>query len=220
MRIHPKVNEYLDKMSQWKPELEQLRRIVLDCGLTEELKWRQPCYTFQSNNILILGVFENYCTISFFKGVLLQDIGQLLVPPGENSQSVKMFKFTKITEILELYSTIKAYIFEVLEVEKAGLKVKFNEIKDQVLADELIQKFKKLPDLKTAFESLTPGRQRGYNLHFTGSKNSSTRISRIEKYIPRILKGIGIQDCICGLSNRMPTCDGSHKALGPDALTY
>lgn len=213
MNVHPKVDEYINKISHWKLEIEQLRRIVLDCGLTEELKWRVPCYTFQGKNVLILGVFKNYCTISFVKGILLQDSDKLLVAPGENSQSVRMFKFSEIKEILELETTIKAYIFEALEVEKAGLKVEFKESNDLILAEELLQLFQNDYHLKSAFEQLTPGRQRAYNLHFTGSKNSATRLTRIEKQVPRILKGIGINDCICGLSKRMPSCDGSHKSL-------
>lgn len=162
---------------------------------------------------MILGINKGFCSIGFFKGVLLRDTNQLLVAPGDNSQSVRMFKFTKIAEILLLESTIKTYIFEALEIEKIGVRVELKQRTDLILALELINEFSNNEQLKTAFQSSTQGRQRAYNLYFTGSKNSSTRILRIEKSIPWILKGFGINDCTCGLSKRIFSCDGSHKFL-------
>lgn len=211
--MNPEVTEYFNKQILWKAEREFLRSLLLDCGLTEELKWKQPCYTFKNKNILILAAFKEYCSVSFFKGVLLADAHHLLVSPGENSQSVKLMKFTSLTEITKLQTTLKAYIFEALELEKLGAKVTLKPNNELTLVEELVEMLAANSQLKNAFESLTPGRQRGYNLFFSGAKQSSTRISRIEKYAKRILDGKGINDCFCGLSKKMPNCDGSHKYL-------
>ena len=211
--MNPKVDAYFSKLKQWQEELEQLRAIILDCGLTEELKWGSPCYTFQDKNIIILGGFKSNCVISFLKGVLLSDTDKLLVAPGENSQSARLIRFTSVKEIVKLKKTIKAYIYEAIEVEKAGLKVDTEKSKTFELPDELIGKFKTQPKLKTAFHALTPGRQRAYVMFFSDSKNSSTREARIDKYTKRILDGKGMNDCVCGLSKKMPGCDGSHKFL-------
>lgn len=212
-RMNSKVDLYINKLKNWREETEQLRRIILDCGLTEEFKWRVPCYTFNNNNVVIIGVFKEYCTLSFFKGVLLKDTNGILVAPGENSQSVRMIKFTAVQEIVKMETIIKPYIYEAIEVERAGLKVEFNEKTELKFSEELITKFDKNPALKNAFEALTPGRQRAYNLYFSAPKQSKTRESRIEKYMQRILDGKGINDCVCGLSKRMPSCDGSHKYI-------
>ena len=193
--------------------MEQLREILLDCQLTEALKWRVPCYTFQNNNIALLGGFKEYCTLSFFKGVLLADTNNILVSPGENSQSVRLIKFTDTKEIMELKPVLKAYIHEAIEVEKAGLKVDFKQKNQLDLVIELQHAMGKDPALKTAFEALTPGRQRAYNLYFSAPKQAKTRTSRIEKYVPKILEGKGFNDCTCGLSKRLPQCDGSHKYI-------
>ncbi len=209
--MNSQVDEYLDRLQKWSEELEALRFIVLECMLTETIKWGVPCYTHQDANMLILGSFKEYCCISFFKGVLMSDPHGILTSPGENSQSVKMVKFTNFQEIIKLKSILKEYIFEAIEVENMGFKVVTKKLSDLVFAEELILVLSQDAVFKTAFEALTPGRQRAYNLFFTAAKQPSTRISRIEKYRQQILDGKGINDCTCGLSKRMPTCDGSHK---------
>ena len=211
--MNPKVDDFISNSTKWQPEIKQLRKLLLDCGLTEEFKWRMPCYCFQGNNIVLVGSFKEYCTLSFFKGILLQDSSSLLSKPGENSQSMRFFKFTNVQQIIEQQSIIKAYIHEAIEIEKAGLKVIFKSNKVLELVEELQIALDKNPALKTAFNALTPGRQRAYNLYFSEAKQSKTRETRIEKYIPRILNGKGINDCICGLSKKMPSCDGSHKYI-------
>ena len=211
--MNHKVDEFINNLSHWQEEISKLRMILLDCQLNEELKWRQPCYTFNTNNIALIGNFKEYCTISFFKGVLLSDEEGILVSPGENSQTVKMIKVKSLKEIEQLETVIKSYIFEAIEVEKAGLKVQFTKSTNLDFPEELLDKFSKDEAFRIAFEGLTPGRQRAYNIHFSGAKQSQTRIDRIEKLTDRILKGIGINDCTCGLSKRKPNCDGSHKIL-------
>lgn len=211
--MNPKVDQYIAKAKKWQKEMELLRSLMLDCGLTEELKWRVPCYTYQNKNILLIGAFKNYCTLSFFKGVLLNDAENILESPGENSQSVKMMKFTNFKDITPHQARIKAYIFEAIEVEKAGLKVDLKQSTNLIFPEELISMLDQNTALKAAFESLTPGRQRGYNLHFSAPKQSQTRISRIENCMERILSGKGINDCICGHTKRPPSCDGSHKYI-------
>lgn len=211
--MNSKVDAYLLNTKKWQKELTYLRSILINCGLTEELKWKQPCYSINSKNIGLIAQFKDYCVVSFFKGVLLNDADKLLVSPGENSQTVKYLKFTNLQEIIDLESTIKAYVFEAIEVEKAGLKATFSKSKNLEYPEELEQIFKDNNSLKTAFESLTPGRQRGYIIHFTQAKQSQTRVTRIEKCTPKILAGKGFNDCTCGHSKRMPTCDGSHKYL-------
>lgn len=211
--MNPKVDDFINNATKWQPEIKQLRLLLLDCGLTEEFKWRNPCYTFQGNNVVIIGSFKEYCTLSFFKGTLLQDSNGILSKPGENSQAVRFFKFTNVEQIIEQQSIIKAYIYEATEIEKAGLKVIFKSNTELELVAELQIALDKNPALKTAFQTLTPGRQRAYNLYFSEAKQSKTRETRIEKYTQRILNGKGINDCICGLSKKMPNCDGSHKYI-------
>lgn len=211
--MNPEVDIFLEEANQWQDELTQLRMIILDCGLTEELKWGHPCYTHNKKNVILLGGFKDFCTINFIKGVLLTDSENLLVQQGENSQSARAIKFTDVNQIIELEPTIKAYIFEAIEVEKAGLKVPYKKVKDFDIPDELTDKLEKDAAFKNAFNSLTPGRQKAYILHFSSAKQAKTRVDRIEKYTSRILKGKGINDCVCGLSKRMPNCDGSHKQL-------
>lgn len=205
--MDPKVDQYLRegcgrcplggtpqcKVHNWEEELKTLRAIVLDCGLTETLKWGAPCYTFQQSNILIVSAFKDYCALSFFKGALLHDAPNLLEKPGENTQAARLIRFTNIREIIELESTLKAYIFEAVEIEKAGLSVNFKK-KPEPIPAELHQKMAEDPALKKAFESLTPGRQRGYILHFSAPKQSKTRESRIEKCRDKILAGKGLND--------------------------
>jgi uncharacterized protein YdeI (YjbR/CyaY-like superfamily) len=211
--MNPKVDDFISNATKWQTEIIQLRTLLLDCGLTEEFKWRNPCYTFQGNNIVLIGSFKEYCTLSFFKGILLQDSRGLLSKPGENSQSMRFFKFINLEEIIEQQSIIKAYIYEAIEIEKAGLKVIFKSNTELELVEELQIALDKNPALKTAFNALTPGRQRAYNLYFSEAKQSKTRETRIEKYTQRILNGKGINDCTCGLSKKMPNCDGSHKYI-------
>ncbi|WP_206363202.1 YdeI/OmpD-associated family protein [Sinomicrobium pectinilyticum] len=181
------------KVHKWTEELEQLRSIVLDCGLTEERKWGVPCYTFQKNNVVIIGAFKDYCALSFFKGALLNDAGGILRKPGKNTQSGRIIPFTERKEIAAMETLLKTYIHEAIEVEKAGLKMDFKKNPEPV-PEELQDKFEEIPVLKTAFEALTPGRQRGYILHFSGARQSATRKSRIEKCIPKILSGKGLHD--------------------------
>lgn len=211
--MNPQVETYLNQVEQWQDELQQLRSIILDCGLTEEYKWRAPVYTLNGKNIIIIGGFKEYCVLSFLKGVLLSDTENLLVKAGENSQATRVIRFTNLKDIVNNEAILKAYIFEAIEVEKAGLKVPLTASKNVVYCDELQHKINTDNNFKKAFEALTPGRKRAYNMHFSGAKQSNTRINRIEKYAQRILDGFGINDCVCGLSKRMPNCDGSHKQL-------
>ena len=211
--MNSKVDHFIRNAKQWQPEMELLRQLLLDCGLTEEFKWRTPCYCFKGNNVVLIASFKAFCALSFLKGSLLQDTNGMLVQPGENSQAVRFFKFTNVSEIKELKPILKNYIYEAIEVEKAGLKVAFKSNTEIELVEELKAILDENLALKTAFESLTPGRQRAYNLFFEAAKQSKTRVTRIEKYIPRILDGKGINDCVCGLSKKMPSCDGSHKFI-------
>lgn len=211
--MNSKIDTYLSKAKKWQEELEQLRKIVLSCQLTEELKWKQPCYMFQKSNIVIISGFKEYCAISFFKGALLNDTNSILKKPGENTQAARIIRFTSIEEIREMETIIKTYIYEAIEVEKAGLKVDFKESKTLDFPAELQQKLNEIPYFKTAFESLTPGKQRAYNLYFSSPKQSKTRLTRIEKYTQKILDGKGFYDCTCGLTKKPPNCDGSHKHL-------
>ena len=209
----PEVDEYINTAQAWQQEIKRLRKLVLDCGLTEEWKWNQPCYTYQGKNILIISGFKNYCALNFFKGALLQDPEHLLVKAGPNQQSARQIRFINLNQIDKLKTSLKRYILDAIDVEKAGLKINFKKASDYVFPEELNEKFSEIPTLKRAFESLTPGRQKAYLLHFSGAKHAKTREARVIKYIPRILDGKGINDCVCGYSKRMPNCDGSHKFI-------
>lgn len=211
--MNPKVDDFIKNVKNWQDEFEKLRAIILDCQLQEELKWRQPCYTFQGENIAILGGFKEYCSLMFFKGLLLKDTDKLLVAPGANTQSGRQIRFANIQEIIENEAIIKAYLFEAIEVEKSGLKVELKKASEYQVPDELQIELDKNSKLKSAFEALTPGRQKGYLLYFSGAKQSKTRQSRIENYKQRILDGKGFHDCVCGMSKKMPSCDGSHKYI-------
>jgi len=208
--MNPTADKYFLDAPKWQEELKQLRKIALSTQLTEMIKWGVPCYVFEESNIVLLGSFKAFCSVSFFKGSLMQDPNGILSKPGENSQSVRMLKFTHLDQIRELEPVIKAYIFEAIEIEKAGLKITTSAAAIEI-PEELEQQFKKTPAFKKAFYQLTPGKQRAYLIHFTGAKQSATRTSRIEKFIPQILCGKGFYDCTCGLSKKMPICDGSHK---------
>ncbi|MEX0662377.1 MAG: YdeI family protein [Balneolaceae bacterium] len=192
--MNPKVDWFFNKADKWKEEYEALRKICLDCGLTEELKWGCPCYTFQGNNIVLIHGFKEYCALLFHKGALLKDTHDILVQQTENVQSARQIRFTGLQEIVEKKHIIKSHIIEAIEVEKAGLEVEFKKTKEFDVPDEFQQKLDENPALKNAFEALTPGRQRGYLLHFSGAKQSKTRTRRVEKYIPKILDGKGLQD--------------------------
>lgn len=182
------------KVNKWRGELEMLREIILDCGLKEELKWGVPVYTFEKNNILLIGAFKEYCVISFFKGALLKDAGGILIKPGENTQAGRVIRFTAVREIIELEPVLKAYIHEAVEVEKAGLKVEFKKTSEFTIPEEFQNKLDENPALKTAFDALTPGRRRGYLLYFSAPKQSKTRESRVERQMPQILIGKGLND--------------------------
>jgi uncharacterized protein YdeI (YjbR/CyaY-like superfamily) len=191
---NPKVDFYFIKATKWKKEMEKLRTIILSTGLTEELKWGCACYTYQSKNIVLIHGFKEYCALLFFKGALLNDSEGILVRQTENVQSSRQVRFTDISEISKLQQVLKAYVFEAIEVEKAGLTVDFSKSKELVYPQEFMEKMDKQPSLKNAFESLTPGRQRAYNLYFSAPKQSKTRTSRVEKYVKQILNGKGLND--------------------------
>jgi uncharacterized protein YdeI (YjbR/CyaY-like superfamily) len=191
---NPQVDGFIRKSKQWQEELQQLRTILLNTSLVEEVKWRQPCYTFQGSNIVVMGRFKESCLLNFVKGALLKNGKGILVKPGENSQSSRVIRFTSVQQIAKLKPIVKACIDEAIAAEKAGLKVKFKKVAEFKIPVELQNKFDELPALKTAFAALTPGRQRGYLLHFSGAKQSKTRESRVEKYVQRILKGQGLDD--------------------------
>jgi uncharacterized protein YdeI (YjbR/CyaY-like superfamily) len=212
--MNPKVDAFLLNVKKWREELTILRSIVLDSGLSEELKWGVPCYVHEKANVIIIGGFKDYFALMFFKGALMEDPQDLLRKPGENTQSGRQIRLTSIEEMLDLEEVLKAYIQNAIAVEKAGLKVVEKKTEEYPVPPELEESFAANSDLQHAFYGLTPGRQRAYLLHFAEAKQSATRKARIEKYTPRILKGKGILDCWCGLSKRMPTCDGSHKQLG------
>jgi uncharacterized protein YdeI (YjbR/CyaY-like superfamily) len=190
--MNRKVDGYL-KRSKWQEELEKLRKISLACGLTEELKWGKPCYTFQNSNIVILQGFKEFCALLFAKGALLNDPNGLLEKPGESTQAARRIPFTNVREIVEIEPVLKAYIHEAMAAEKAGLEVEFKK-NPEPIPEELQNKLDENPALKTAFRALTPGRQRGYILYFSAAKQSKTRASRVEKWIPQILQGKGLDD--------------------------
>ncbi|MEX1033838.1 MAG: DUF1801 domain-containing protein [Cellvibrionaceae bacterium] len=190
---NPKVNALLSK-PQWHEERKKLRAILLECQMTEEVKWGKLCYTFQESSVVMIYGMKEYCALGFFKGALLNDPKGILVKPGAHSQAMRQIRFTSLQQITAMEARVKAYIHEAIEVEKAGLKVDFKEKRELKFPEELQHKFNGDPALKKAFEALTPGRQRGYILHFSDAKQSKTRISRMEKCIPRILDGKGLND--------------------------
>jgi uncharacterized protein YdeI (YjbR/CyaY-like superfamily) len=192
--MNPKVDEYLRKVQKWKEEFEKLRMILLDCQLSEDLKWSVPCYTFQKRNIVLIHGFKEYCALLFFKGALLQDAHGILIRQTENVQAGRQIRFTGVRQIVEMKTFLKAYIHEAIEVEKAGLKVNFKKNTELIIPEEFQNKLDEIPALKTAFDALTPGRQRAYNLHFSEPKQSKTRESRVEKCIQQILNGKGLND--------------------------
>jgi uncharacterized protein YdeI (YjbR/CyaY-like superfamily) len=192
--MNPKVDFYFNKEKRWQQEIEQLRTIVLDCQLTEELKWGCPCYMFEKSNIVLIHVFKEYCALLFFKGALLKDPNGILVQQTKNVQAARQIRFTNVREIVEMKAIIEAYIYEAVEVEEAGLKVDFKEKAALVFPEEFQRKLDENRALKTAFNALTPGRQRAYNLYFSAAKQAKTREARVEKCIPQILDGKGLED--------------------------
>ena len=190
----PAVDAFLANAKKWQQEMSALRAIILDSELTEELKWGKPCYTFQQRNVLIIHGFKDYCAVLFCKGALLKDPKGVLVQQTDNVQAARQIRFTQLREVTELNSVLKAYLMEAIEVEKAGLEVTYKSTAEFIVPEELREKFSQAPDLKKAFEALTPGRQRGYLLHFSAAKQSKTRTARIEKCMPQILSGKGLDD--------------------------
>ena len=192
--MNPKADFYFNKATKWQAEIEKLRVIALDCGLTEELKWGCPCYTLQKSNIVLIHVFKEYCAFLFFQGVQMSDPKGILIQQTENVQVARQIRFTSLKEIVKLEPVLKAYINEAIELDKAGVKVVLKKTAEYAVPVEFQQKLDELPALKTAFEALTPGRQRGYLYHFSQPKLSKTREARVEKYIPHILDGKGVED--------------------------
>jgi len=192
--MNPKVDFFFEEDSKWQKEYKQLRKIILDCGLTEELKWGQACYMYNDANVVLIHGFKEYCALLFFKGALLNDPDGILVIQSENVQSSRQIRFTSAKQVTEQKNSIKAYVYEAIEVEKAGLKVKLKKTSEFAMPDEFKEALAKNKDLKAAFEKLTPGRQRGYLLFFGSAKQAKTREARIEKYTPAILEGKGLDD--------------------------
>jgi uncharacterized protein YdeI (YjbR/CyaY-like superfamily) len=193
-RMNPKVDGYLGRAKKWQEEFEKLRMICLDCGLTEELKWGHPCYTFQKSNIVLIHGFKEYCALLFFKGALLKDPRGILIQQTQNVQAARQIRFSNVREIVKMQSTLKAYVSEAIEVEKAGLKVNYKKTSEFKIPEEFQKRLDEIPALKTAFNALTPGRQRGYIFYFSQPKQSKTRESRVEKCMQQIFNGKGLND--------------------------
>src|SRR4026207_1716504 len=192
--MNPKVDWFFAKETKWQKEYEKLRTIILDCGLIEELKWGCPCYTYQNSNIVLIHGFKEYCALLFFKGALMNDSNGILIQQTKNVQSARQIRFTNVREIVKMEKILKAYVYEAIEVERAGLKVKLKKTSEYKIPEEFQKKLNKTPALKTAFYALTPGRQRGYIFYFSQPKQSKTRESRIEKSMKQILNGKGLDD--------------------------
>jgi uncharacterized protein YdeI (YjbR/CyaY-like superfamily) len=192
--MNPKVDWFFSKDTKWQKEYEKLRTIILDCGLTEELKWGCPCYTFQNTNIVLIHGFKEYCADLFFKGALFNDPNGILIQQTKNVQSARQIRFTNVKEIVKLERLLKVYIYEAIEVEKTGLKVKLKKTSDFKIPEEFQKKLDKNAVLKKAFQALTPGRQRAYIFYFSKPKQSKTRESRVEKSVQQILDGKGLND--------------------------
>ncbi|MFD0894273.1 YdeI/OmpD-associated family protein [Luteolibacter ambystomatis] len=192
--MNPDVDFFFTKAEKWREELEYLRTVALSAGLTEELKWGVPCYTRDKANVVLIHAFKDYCALLFFKGALMKDPKGILIRQTENVQSARQVRFTSVREILKLEPTLKAYLREAVEVEKAGLKVAYKKASEFAVAEEFQSRLDASAKLKKAFEALTPGRQRAYLLHFSSAKQSKTRAARVEKCEPRILEGKGLDD--------------------------
>lgn len=192
--IHPKVEKFLQNAEQWHDEFEKLRDIIIELPLKEDFKWNHPCYTFQESNIVLIHGFNDYCALLFHKGALLKDLENLLIQQTENVQAARQLRFTGLQEIITQEAIIKAYIEEAIEVEKSGLEIEFKDTSEYSMPDELVARFEEDPDYENAFYALTPGRQRGYLLHFSSAKQSATRTARIEKYRQKIFDGKGYNE--------------------------
>jgi uncharacterized protein YdeI (YjbR/CyaY-like superfamily) len=192
--MNPKVDGFFKKAKQWQEEFKKLRAIILDFELTEELKWGKPCYSLQESNVVLIHGFKEYCALLFFKGALLKDARGILIQQTENVQAARQIRFTNVREIVEKEPILKAYIQEAIEAEKAGLEVSYKKTSEFEMPEEFQNKLDEVPALKTAFKALTPGRQRGYLLYFSSAKQSKTREARVEKCMPQILKGKGLDD--------------------------
>ena len=191
---NPKVNFFFSKAKKWQEEFRKLRTIILGCGLTEELKWGKPCYTFQQSNVVLIHGFQEYCALLFMKGALLKDAKGILIQQTENVQAARQVRFTNVREIAKMEPILKSYIKQAIEIEKAGLEVNYRKTSEFKVPEEFQKRLNAIPVLRTAFDALTPGRQRGYLLYFSGAKQSKTRESRVEKCMPQILKGKGLDD--------------------------
>ncbi len=192
--MNPKVDWFFSKDTKWQKEYEKLRTIILDCGLIEELKWGCPCYTFENSNIVLIHGFKEYCALLFFKGALLNDPNGILIQQTKNVQSARQIRFTNVREIVKMEKNLKAYVYEAIEVERAGLKVKLKKTSEFKTPEEFQKRLDKSTALKKAFDALTPGRQRAYIFYFSQAKQSKTREARVEKYLKQILNGKGIDD--------------------------
>jgi uncharacterized protein YdeI (YjbR/CyaY-like superfamily) len=194
VNANPNVDFFFDEGKKWQEELVLMRKIALECQLSEELKWGVPCYTFQKNNIVLIHAFKEYCAFLFFKGALLKDTDGILIQQSENVQAARQIRFTNLKEIVDLKNVLKTYIYQAIEIEKAGLKVELKKTSEFKVSEEFQKKLDVMPDLQIAFSALTPGRQRAYLLHFSQPKQSQTRETRVEKNIPNILEGKGLND--------------------------
>lgn len=194
INANPKVDFFFDEAKKWQEELEIMRTIALDCQLTEELKWGTPCYTSHNANIVLIHAFKEYCAFLFFKGTLLKDTDGILIQQSENVQAARQIRFTNLKEIVELKDILKTYIYQAIEIEKAGLKVELKKTSEFAVSEEFQKRLDEMPNLQKAFHALTPGRQRAYLLHFSQPKQSKTREARVEKNIPNILDGKGLND--------------------------
>jgi uncharacterized protein YdeI (YjbR/CyaY-like superfamily) len=205
------VDQYIKQLKKWREEIELLRSILLSCGLEESIKWKQPCYTLNQKNLIIIAPFKTHCDLGFFNGALLKDKNKILEKAGANTQASRQMRFTSVNDIVLQKNIIKSYIKEAIKIEAKGIKFESTEASRTIVVEELELIFKNNKAFQKAFKALTPGRQRAYLIHFSGAKQAETRISRIEKNTAAILAGRGINDCTCGLSKKMPYCDGSHK---------
>jgi len=205
------VDAYLESAEKWQAELSALRKILLSSSLLEDFKWRIPVYVFEGQNVASISALKESCVLSFFKGSLLEDAEGILSKPGENSRAARIIRVTDTKQITKLKPVLKEYLAEAIELEKSGRKVDFDKEADVEVPEDVQRKLDENPALKKAFHALTPGRQRAYLLFFSAAKQSKTRASRVEKYTQRILDGKGLNDCVCGHTQKPPGCDGSHK---------